>query len=98
YDFTVTATSGPLDGVSASGSFTYDDVIAPPGGGPLLATGLLSDLSFAWNSIVYDATSANTGGLFFAADGSLSAFFFGSDCTAGVCATRGSNVWSILSV
>ena len=45
YDFTVTGTSGPLNGTAAHGTFSYDfSSIVPRGSSQ--ATGLLTSLSF----------------------------------------------------
>ena len=61
YRFTVTSDVGPLAGVTADGTFTYDTVITPPGGGTVNAVGLFSDLNFTWDGITYKASTANTG-------------------------------------
>jgi hypothetical protein len=84
YDFTVTGTSGPLSGTVAHGSFSYDSSSVVPGGGHA-ATGLLTGLSFSWNGVSYTPATANTGGLVFQADGTLSIALFGTNCTAGDC-------------
>ena len=82
--FTVTATGGPLSGVSSSGSFTFDssDIVF---GGINSAAGVLTDLAFTWNGIAYTEATANTGYLTFASDGTLTGFLFGSNCSAGSC-------------
>jgi hypothetical protein len=85
YDFTVNATSGPLSGDTASGSFTFDSSTIPSGGGTVFATGLLTALNFTWDSISYDAVTANTGWLTFNPTGSLTGFVIGNDCTALSC-------------
>lgn len=97
YDFSVTATTGPLAGATSSGTFTFDSSIIPAGGGTVNQTGLLTDLNFTWNGIVYDETTANTGGLTFAANGSLSSELFGNHCFAGGCLINsGTNDWAML--
>ncbi len=78
YVFRVTATTGPLAGVSARGTFTFDNSIIPSGGGTLDQINLLSYLNFTWHGIFYDQTTANTGGLAFDESGNLSSFGFGN--------------------
>ena len=90
YDFTVTATTGPLTGDVSSGSFSWDSSSVPPGTG-LAATGLLTALDFAWDGITYNSSTANTGGLTIHSDGTLQLAFFGTNCSAGACDTQ-SNV------
>ena len=64
YDFLVNGgSSGPLAGQTATGSFSVDSSNTPASGGVLNATGLLSDLSFTWDGISYNALTANTGSL-----------------------------------
>jgi hypothetical protein len=58
YDFTVTATSGPLSGEVANGSFTFNSSIIPAGGGVVPASGLLTDLSFTWDKVPYTLSSS----------------------------------------
>jgi hypothetical protein len=84
-DFSVTGTSGPLTGVMSSGFFTFDDSVIPGGGGLVSQIGLLTDLSFVWNGIGYDETTANTGWLSFDALETLDDFGFGTDCWAAGC-------------
>lgn len=81
FDFTVTATSGSLNGTSASGSFSFDSSIIPAGGGDVISNGLLKDLAFTWHGISYTAATANTGDLRFDASGALTGAIFGNDCT-----------------
>lgn len=93
YDFTVTippgSAFGPLAGVVAPGTLSFDNSLIPASGfGAVGGPGLLSDLSFSWNGITYDETTANTGGLGFggfpflgaAQPGELTSFVFGNDC------------------
>jgi hypothetical protein len=95
YDFTVTATSGPLDGDVADGTFTFDSSIIPLGGG--VEDGPLTALSFAWDGIAYNQTTANTGYLDFDSTGTLITAVFGNDCVPGVCETyAGENQWNVL--
>jgi hypothetical protein len=61
YDFQVTANSGPLSGVTASGAFAFEDTIIPAGGGSVSAVDLFTYFDFEWNNILYDETTANTG-------------------------------------
>jgi MYXO-CTERM domain-containing protein len=85
YQFQVTATSGPLAGTVAPGTFSFDSSVIPGGGGFVFLTGLLTQLSFTWNGIAYNETTANTGGLFFNASGDLVSFCFGNNAQAGIC-------------
>ena len=85
YDFTVTATDGPLTGDVSTGSFTFDSSIIPAGGGDLIQTGLLSDLSFTWDGITYSASTASTGRLVFDSAGRLLRPVFGNACFTGGC-------------
>jgi hypothetical protein len=82
YPFEVTATSGPLSGVSAAGTFTYNTAITPPCGGQVLAVGLLNDLNFTWDSITYNASTANTGGMLLGSSGNLFGVVSGTTCQA----------------
>jgi len=82
YNFTVIATSGPLSGTVEHGTFSYDSSSIIPGG-INDAAGLLTSLSFSWNGISYDQTTANTGDLRFDANGHLTEALFGTDCSAG---------------
>ena len=96
YDFTVTANSaadngGPLAGMVEHGRFSFSSSSIPPGGGPNIATGLLTSLSFSWNGVAYTSATANTGGLGFDASGNLNAWVFGSYCTPGCDLTPGTN-------
>jgi len=87
YAFHVAATDGPLAGAKASGLFSYDSSIVAPGV-TLSATGLLTSLTFTWNGIAYDATSANTGFLSFDGAGQLVyQWAIGNNCGAGNCGT-----------
>lgn len=99
YNFTVNGgTSGPLAGVTSSGYFSFDDSIIPAGGGTLSQAGLISDLSFSWNGIAYDETSANTGLLTFDAANNLTTqSVIGNNCVAGVCVVNSTvpNQWFI---
>lgn len=81
YDFTVTE-----GGVSSSGHFTFDDSIIPDGY-DIVHGPVLTDLSFTWNSIAYDETTANTGWLRFDPDGELIDATFGTNCSETSCLT-----------
>jgi len=85
YDFRVDATSGVLSGDTASGNFTFDSGTIPSGGGTAGATNLLTALSFRWDGITYNASTANTGWLTFNSKGHLTFFSFGDDCIALAC-------------
>ena len=113
YDFTVTATSGPLSGTVSSGSFSFDSSVivpagppaqscrpatspCPPTGGDVAGSHLLDALDFTWDSISYNATTANTGGLNFDASGNLISFCFGNHAGAGGCAVQtGFEQWTV---
>ena len=84
YEFSVTATSGPLVGVTSSGTFTFDRSIIVPGTS-IDATGLLTDLDFTWNGIVHNEFSANAGFMVFDAGGELERITFGTHCGAALC-------------
>jgi hypothetical protein len=96
YDFTVTGTSGPLDGTVALGAFSFDSSsIVPPPGGSNVSIGLLTSLSFSWNGTTYDQTTANTGFLQFDGSGQLTRAVFGTDCAAGCVTPPSTNSWFI---
>ena len=113
YDFTVTATSGPLSGTVSSGSFSFDSSLivpagppattcrpaispCPPTGGDVAGSHLLDAVDFTWDSISYNASTANTGGLDFDANGNLISFCFGNYAGAGGCAVRaGFEEWDV---
>jgi hypothetical protein len=97
FEFDITATSGPLTGISSSGNFSFDDSIIPVGGGTLLAVGLLTDLQFSWNNINYDETSANTGFIDFDASGTFNNMCFGNSAGPGSCSVAaGTNQWFVV--
>jgi hypothetical protein len=85
YDFTVTATSGPLNGTMAQGTFSFDSSIIPAGGGSVSGTALLTSLSFSWNGVHYTELTANTGGIIFDASGKITEAVFGSNCVPASC-------------
>ena len=84
YEFSVTATDGPLAGVTSNGIFTFDSASITPGG-TNNAAGLFTDLDFTWNGITYDESNANTGTLTFDGAGELIQALFGNNCSAGLC-------------
>jgi hypothetical protein len=85
YSFQVMATTGPLAGSVANGTFSFDDSIIPPAGGGVFQAGLLTNLDFTWNGIAYTEATANTGALVFNAQGDLTDFCFGTNAAAGTC-------------
>ena len=91
YDFSVTAVNGNLAGTSASGSFGFDDAVAPAGAKTRL-TGLLSFLDFTWNGINYTEATANTGAIDRLANGDLEFVMFGTNCFEGTCAVSSRSV------
>lgn len=97
YVFRVTATTGPLAGVTAKGMITFDDTIIPSGGGSLPQLHLLSYLTFTWNGIAFNQTTANTGWLGFDASGNLVSYGFGNSVSAGsVSVTGGNDQWLVM--
>jgi len=98
YTFLVTATSGPLNGATANGTFTYDTSSIVPGGSND-NTRLLTALDFTWHGIHYDQTTANTGFLHFDVTGTLTNEVFGNHCFAGGCGTMfGTEQWFVAFV
>jgi hypothetical protein len=96
YDFSVTATSGVLNGTTASGSFSYDTSSIKAGGGYQRAIGLLTALDFTWDGISYNSTTANTGALQFDAAGNLIGAMFGNNCIADSCTVSfGQEQWFV---
>ncbi len=88
YDFTVNGgPSGPLAEQTATGSFSVDSSNTPASGGVLNATGLLTDFSFTWDGISYNALTANTGSLIISwgSWGPVFGATFGTNCDAGTC-------------
>jgi hypothetical protein len=98
YNFSVTATAGPLAGTTASGSFSFDSSNIPAAlPGQKKALNLLTQLAFTWDGITYNATTANTGVLDFDVAGLLTIkTFFGNDPYLGGCAAHNnSENWCI---
>jgi hypothetical protein len=97
YNFSVTATTGPLTGITAHGTFAYDSSSIVPGG-DIGATGLLTALRFTWDGISYNETTANTGGLDFDAAGNLGLALFGTNCGPGFCGVAaGHEQWDVVA-
>ena len=95
YDFSTTATGGPLAGATASGSFSYDSASIVPAGNDA-GPGFLTALNFTWDGISYNAATANSGLLAFDGSGNLVAAIFGTNCGAGFCGvTAGHEQWSL---
>ncbi len=92
YEFRVTGTDGALKGASSTGSFTFDDAIAPVGGGQVRSLGLLSQLSFLWDGVNFTAAQANTGYLDFDSTGALIGFSIGTR-QCDFCSLDGPNEW-----
>lgn len=84
YEFTVTATKGPLSGTISHGTFSYDSDSVTPGTYNL-AVNLLTTLDFIWNGITYNAATTNTGSLLFDEAGKLDGFLIGNNCFSGGC-------------
>jgi hypothetical protein len=79
YNFTVTALSGQLAGVSSTGTLTYDS------NNQGTAAGLLTALNFTWHGITYGSTTANTGSLILGIFGQPLIIVFGNNCAPGGC-------------
>ena len=79
YNFTVDVTSGPLAGKTQNGSFSFDSSSVTPGS-TNSTSGLLTAFNFTFDSIAYNASTANTGALGFDSAGSLNYFFISSSC------------------
>ncbi len=92
YSFTVTATSGPLNGTVANGTFGYDSSSITPGL-TNAATGLLTTLNFTWHGIAYTEATANTGALVFDPSGTLLLMLFGSNCGVNTCPIPPGQEW-----
>ncbi len=88
YSFAVAGSSGPLIGISAHGTFTFDDSLIRPGGGTALNVPI--GLSFAWNGVAY---TQGTASLFFLPD---PRYPFGDVEKASFGATDGANGWAAL--
>jgi len=96
YDFTVTATTGPLAGDTANGSFSFNSSVIPVGGGEVGLTGLLTSLTFTWDGIAYNASTANTGYLHFNGSGALTDACFGNNASPDACqANQGTEQWVV---
>jgi hypothetical protein len=80
FQFHVAATSGPLTGQMATGSFTFDSSVIPAGGGQVFSLTLFSDLAFAWDGIQYTSTNTQTSSLTFDSAGNLIGWQFGTTC------------------
>jgi hypothetical protein len=96
YQFTVTASTGPLTGVTSVGTFTFDSSIVPVGGGLVDIAGLLSQLSFTWGGMTFSAATANTGELQFNSSGIVVGALFGTSCGPsgfGCGVTAGTHDW-----
>jgi hypothetical protein len=106
WDFTATATAGPLSGTSASGSFSYDSSILTDQGATYYQPNILTSLSFTWQGVSYDTTNTATpfiaSGLFnppltsaqFAAldpSEQFGSIMFGNDCAPTACLINDSN-------
>jgi hypothetical protein len=99
YDFTVhitTSNSNAFKDSTASGTFSYDSSSIVVGGHND-ATNLLTAFDFIFNGIAYDTATVNTGRLTFDSSGVLTAFMFGTHCTAGACVMPRSDAFLISS-
>lgn len=82
YDFTLTALTGPLEGESASGYFTYDDAVVGPGHN---YNAYFSDFSLVWDSVAYDESTVRPASLSITSTGVLTNALFGSSCSPYYC-------------
>ena len=82
YDFTLTALTGPLEGASASGYFTYDDAVVGPGHH---YNASFSDFSLVWDSVAYDESTVRPATLSITSTGVLTNALFGSSCSPAFC-------------
>src|SRR5258708_24962198 len=90
----MTASSGPLKGTTANGTFSYDSSSIVPGGSNS-ATGLLTALSVTWDAIAYTQATANTGFLTFNGAGTLTGGCFGNNSGVGFCSVgSGQEQWA----
>ena len=91
YEFVVTATDGPLQGQTSVGTFTFDRSLITDAYSVVAAPDLITQLSFDWNGVHFDETSANTGALAFEG-GRLIYTLFGNECYGGGCGMDGTLV------
>ncbi len=95
YDFEIFDITPGME-LLGEGFFVLDDEIMPQVPGLLNDTGLLLGLSFRWNGIVFDETTAMSGFAGFTPDGVVDSIFFGNDCGLGFCSvSSGSGEWMI---
>ena len=78
-DFSVTGTDPVNNGITASGSFSFDSSIIPAGGGTIqeFGVGLESDLLFVWDGTTWDESNAGVPVLTFDSNGVLTDFLVG---------------------
>ena len=91
FQFQVSATSGPLTGQMATGTFAIDSSIIPTGGGQVSSPSLFSALNFTWDGVQYTRTNTQTSSLTFDGMGNLVAWEFGTVClppASGGCLVR----------
>ena len=93
YQFTVSATDGPLAGATATGTFSYSSHSVVPGGSVL--TPALTSLSLTWHGIHYTSATANSGALYFDGNGALTWALFGTSCPIGCAVSSGSEGWYV---
>jgi len=95
-DFYFSSTSGPIQFSDAPGAIEFDDSVAPPGGGFVQQTGLLSYLDVTIDGSSFNASTANTGVMYFDASGQFVWAIFGNNCGAGGCSiVPGAEQWVI---
>lgn len=94
--FLFSSTQGPIQFSNAVGSFSYDDSVVPnPSNGFVLGPNLFSQVSIAFGSFSFNASTANSGFLRFdLSTGELLEVLIGNDCNApplmlGQCQVQG---------
>ena len=80
HTFSVTANSGPLNGTTAIGTFSYDSSSIVLGGSN---SGSITALNLTWNGITYNQITAPDGGLVFDGTGMLTSASF--ETASGCC-------------
>jgi len=95
YEFTVTATEGPLIGTSSTGQFSYDEsqLLVP---GTFAGAGLLESVLFNWHGTTFTEANVDTGSLTFDALGLVVGAEFGTNCFgASGCTLSAAGDWRV---
>ena len=92
WDFSVLIDEGPNTGTTLPGQVSVQtDGI--PLGQIVGQVGVITSLSFTFDNVLFDETTANTGYFEFAADGTLNRLVFGSNCNASTCDATPGDWW-----